>query len=249
MVENQIPIGPNKGGAQFATTHWTVVLAAVERSSPQASDALGKLCQTYWYPLYAFVRRQGYTADDAQDLTQEFFCRLFEKNYLADVRREKGKFRTFLLAAMKHFLANERVRSRRIKRGGGRTLLSLEDGQAEQRYLLDPENDLSPEKLYEQRWATTIMEQALTRLREKCERTGKSTQFQLLKNFLTTEPNDGDYAAIATRLKISPGAVGVAVHRLRHRYGELIRAEIAQTVAQPADIDDELRYLYAILTG
>jgi RNA polymerase sigma factor (sigma-70 family) len=245
-AEDDLPI---KGGTQFATTHWSVVVAAVEQASPQASDALEKLCHTYWYPLYAFVRRQGNNADVAQDLTQEFFRRLIEKNYLAGVKQEKGKFRTFLLAAMKHFLANERVRDRRIKRGGGRTIISLDDEQAEQRYLLDPETDLSPEKIYEQRWATTIMEKAIASLRENWVQAGKSSQFEALKKFLSTNPSDGDYRAIAQQLNLSPGAVSAAVHRLRRGYGEHVRAEIAQTVTQPADIDDELRYLYSVLTG
>jgi RNA polymerase sigma-70 factor (ECF subfamily) len=231
------------------TTHWSVVLAAADQASPGASEALEELCRTYWFPLYAFVRRQGHNADEAQDLTQEFFCRFFEKNYLAQVRQEKGKFRSFLLAAMKHFLANERVRAQRLKRGGGRTIISLDAAQAEHRYLLDPETDLSPEKIFEQRWATTIMEQALARLREESDQASKSRQFDLLKQFLSTEPAEGEYAAVARELGTIPRTVGVAVYRLRQRYRELVRAEVAKTVAHPGEVEEEMHHLCSVLAG
>ncbi|MBI2925269.1 MAG: sigma-70 family RNA polymerase sigma factor [Verrucomicrobia bacterium] len=234
---------------EFVTTHWSVVLAAADGSSPVASAALEELCRTYWFPLYAFVRRQGYNTEEAQDLTQEFFCRFFEKNYLAQVRQEKGKFRSFLLAAMKHFLANERVRANRLKRGGGQTIVSLDTAQGEQRYLLDPETDLSPEKIFEQRWATTIMEKALARLREESGQAGKAQQFELLKKFLSTEPGEGEYAAIGKQLETNPRTIGVAVFRLRQRYRELVRAEVAKTVAHPSEVDEELRHLCAVLAG
>jgi RNA polymerase sigma-70 factor (ECF subfamily) len=237
------------GEGQFVTTHWSMVLAAADEASAEAAEALEALCRTYWFPLYAFVRRQGHTAEEAQDLTQEFFCRFLEKNYLAQVRQEKGRFRSFLVAAMKHFLSNERARNHRLKRGGGRTILSLDAAQAEQRYLLGQATDFSPEKLYEHRWATAVMEHALARLRDDMTRAGKAAQFEALKRFLSADPAPGDYAAVAGELASSPEAVAVAVHRLRQQYLGWIRAEVARTVAQPGDIDGEVRHLYQVLVG
>jgi RNA polymerase sigma-70 factor (ECF subfamily) len=235
----------------FATTHWSVVLAAHDGNSPQAAEALEKLCRTYWYPLYAFVRRQGQDAEAAKDLTQEFFRHFLEKGLLESVQREKGKFRSFLLVAMKHFLSNQRREASRIKRGGGQTFLSLDEQRAEERYALEPETDFSPDRIFEQRWATTVMEQALQRLRQEQESSapGKARQFERLKPFLSEEPGDGEYAGLATEFGLTRGAIGVAVHRLRQRYGELVRAEIAHTVSHPTEVDEELRHLRALLSG
>ncbi|MBI3853728.1 MAG: sigma-70 family RNA polymerase sigma factor [Verrucomicrobia bacterium] len=235
-------------GQWFATTHWSVVLKAGQRPSPQAAEALEKLCRTYWYPLYAYVRRQGHDAPDAQDLTQAFFERFLEGNFLESVDRQKGKFRSFLLAALKHFLANQNDRVNAEKRGGGRTLLSLDDETAEQRYLLEPISNQSPENIFEQRWAVTLLEQALTRLREESAADHDTRQFDLLKTFLSAESGEGEYAAVAAQLGMTIGNVAVTVHRLRQRYREMIRSEVAQTVLSPADLDEEMHYLFTVLT-
>lgn len=234
----------------FATTHWTVVLQArAAEDSPAARAALESLCQAYWYPLYAFVRRQGHDAHGAQDLTQEFFARLLEKNYLQDVDRAKGRFRSFLLASLKHFLANEWDRRRALKRGGARTHVPIDPQSAETRYGLEPTHDESPERLFERRWALTLLDQVLDRLRKEFETEGKLAQFDALKVTLTSERGSVPYAELGARLGLSEGAVKVAVHRLRQRYREVLRAEIAQTVAQPEDVDTEIRHLFAALAG
>src|SRR5438445_1729020 len=180
----------------FATTHWSVVLTAGQNSSPQAAEALEKLCRTYWYPLYAYVRRQGHSPPDAQDLTQEFFARLLARNYLGTVGREKGKFRSFLLAALNHFMADERDRARAAKRGGGKALISLDEEDAETRYQADMASSLPPDKIFEKRWATTLLEQAFSKLREESVAAGKGERFDRLKVFLQEGSDPGDYAAI-----------------------------------------------------
>ena len=225
------------------------MLAAGRNASPQATDALEKLCRTYWYPLYAFVRRQGNSAHDAEDLIQEFFARLLEKDYLAGVQPGKGKFRTFLLTSLGHFLSNERDKARSQKRGGGRSFISLDDAKAENRYQMEPASDLSPEKIFERRWAIALLDQALAGLREEALTAGKVHLFDELKVFITDKGDAGDYPAAATRLAMTEVAVRVAVHRLRARYGELLRAEIAQTVSSPAEIDEEIRHLFAVFGG
>jgi RNA polymerase sigma factor (sigma-70 family) len=231
----------------FATTHWTVVLLAGQASSPLAAEALEKLCRTYWYPLYAFVRRQGHDADAAQDLTQEFFSRLLAKNYLADVHPAKGRFRSFLLAALKHFLADEWDRARALKRGGGKPPISLDDSQAESRYIQEPAHDLAPDKIYERRWALTVLENALANLESEFARAGKQPSFDLLKNYLSADAGFMSYAEAGLKLGISEGAIKVAVHRMRQRYAELLRQEIAHTVQSPADVEDEIRHLFRAL--
>jgi RNA polymerase sigma-70 factor (ECF subfamily) len=233
--------------ASFATTHWSVVLNAQAGDAPGASEALETLCRTYYYPLYAFVRRQGHNAEAAQDLTQGFFHRFLAKDYLASVAREKGKFRSFLLASLQNFLHVSRVREGALKRGGGQTLVPLDDASVEERFLLEPALDLPPEAAYDRGWATTLMERALTRLREEFQRDGKTGQFERLKVLLSREPADGEYAALAAAMNTTTGAIGVAVHRLRQSYGQRVRAEVAHTVAQPADVEAELRYLFAVL--
>jgi RNA polymerase sigma-70 factor (ECF subfamily) len=208
---------------------------------------LDKLCRAYWYPLYAYVRRLSYSPHDAQDLTQGFFARLLEKNFLESVDRRKGRFRSFLLASLNHFLANERDRDNSLKRGGGQLPISLDDQDAENRYLHTPQFDLSPERIFDRQWALAVLEQALTRLREEYASSGKARHFELLKAFLTGDTSDGAYSTVAEQLQVSPSSVAVAVHRVRHRYRELVRAEIADTVASPGDIDDEMRSLFAAL--
>jgi RNA polymerase sigma factor (sigma-70 family) len=237
------------GANYFLTTHWSVVLAAGGSPDTRAGEALAALCQTYWYPLYAYVRRQGHNPPEAQDLTQEFFARLLAKNYLADVRREKGKFRAYLLAAMNHFLANDWDRKRRQKRGGGQVPVSLNIQAAESRYRLEPADTLTAERIFERRWALTLLETVLRRLKQSYEAVGKEALFARLEFCLTGERADLPYAELAARLKMTEGAVKVAIHRLRRRYRELLRAEIAQTVATPEEVDEEIRHLRRLIAG
>jgi RNA polymerase sigma factor (sigma-70 family) len=232
--------------SHFATTHWSLVLAARDRAEAGSDDALASLCTLYWYPLYAYVRRRGHGPDDAHDLTQEFFTRLLEKDWLAAVDREKGKFRSFLLASCNHFLANERDRVRAKKRGGGRPVLSLEATDAEGRYRTEPADDLTPEKLFERRWALALLQQVMTRLREEFENRGKGELFDRLRGFLVGEKGTG-YRQAAEALGLSEGAVKVAVHRLRQRYRELLHEEIGRTVGTPDEIEGEIRALFAAL--
>ncbi len=233
----------------FQTTLWTMVVHAGRSDSTLAREALAQLCQTYWYPLYVFVRRQGYQAHDAQDLTQAFFTRLLEKHALGQVDREKGKFRSFLLASLKNFLANEWDKGQAQKRGGGHEVISLDHDSAESRYGLEPSHYLSPDKIFERRWALTLLEQVLASLRDEYCSDGKADLFEQLKTTLTGESGSVTYAAIAERLGMTEGAIKVAAHRLRHRYRELIRTEIGQTVASADDVDDELRHLLSVLSA
>jgi RNA polymerase sigma factor (sigma-70 family) len=230
-------------GDIFATTHWTVVLAAGGQSSPAADMALEELCRTYWYPLYAYVRRQGHSLENAEDLTQEFFARFLEKNYLAGLKSDHGRFRAFLLASLKHFLANEWDRANRQKRGGGATVLSLDYQGADTRYQIDPADQLSPDKLYDRAWALTLLERVVERLRDESRKEGRAGQFEQLKFYLMVDKNAVPYAEAAAALIMSEGAVRVAVHRLRKRYRELLRQEIGQTLADPGQVEDEMRSL------
>jgi RNA polymerase sigma factor (sigma-70 family) len=236
-------------GDVFATTHWSVVLAAGNTSSPEAQSALERLCRTYWYPLYAHVRRRGYSPEDAQDLTQEFFARLLAKHWLSTADRNRGRFRTFLLAAFSHFLANEWHRAQCEKRGGGCEQVSWDQAMAENRYLAEPADELTPEKIYQKRWAVTLLEQVLSQLRAEHVAAGKDAFFEAAKDFLWGEKNTVPQAELAAELGLSEGALRVAVHRLRSRYRELLRAEIAQTVASPDQVDEELHELMAVLRG
>src|SRR5262249_51370869 len=206
----------------FATTHWSLVLAAGDRDSPQSRQALAALCATYWYPLYAFIRHQGYDASQAEDLTQEFFARLLEKDFLGVVDPEKGKFRSFLRACVRHFLANERDKPRAQKRGGGRPVLSLDFPDAEHRYRREPCDLLTPERLFERQWALTLLDQVLARLRDEWHQNGRDRLFEAIKVFLTGEGGTSSYDQVARALGMTAGAVKVAVHRLRGRYRELV---------------------------
>jgi DNA-directed RNA polymerase specialized sigma24 family protein len=234
-------------GAVFATTHWSVVLAAGQSESPLAADALERLCRNYWYPLYAYVRRRGHSPEEAQDLTQEFFWRLLHGKWLSRVDRQKGRFRAFLLMAMNHFLANEWDRAHRIKRGGRLRFESLEDGTYERHFQQDTRLEWSPAELYERRWALTLLETVVLRLRQELADTGRLAQFEALKSFLTGEQRTITYADLAVQLATTEAALKMAVQRLRHRYGELLREEIALTVAGPEEVENEFRHLMAIL--
>jgi len=233
---------------EFPTTHWSVVLAAGDTDSPQANAALAALCRTYWYPLYAFVRRKGKTPPDAEDLTQAFFARLLEKNYVAQADRERGRFRTFLLAALTHFLADEWDKARRLKRGGGREVISFDAASAEERYRLEPIDQLDAAKLYERRWVTTLFDKVLERLEQEFRDSGKGALFNGLKSSLLAEDTGLSYAEAGARLGLTEQAVKQSVHRMRRRYRELFREEIAQTVAGPGEVEDELKHIFAVLS-
>jgi len=237
------PTGPKV----FATTHWSVVLAAGEGDSPPAARALETLCRAYWYPIYVYVRRKGYGPDEAEDLTQEFFAQFLAKELLRLADREKGRFRTFLLATLDHFLAREWNRAHRQKRGGQFQFISLDQPSPEERYKLEPVDNETPEKKYAKQWALTVLQNALAALEKESEASGKGAFFAEVRGFLSYEPEDGDYARIGERLAMNEGAVRVAVHRLRRRYGELLRAEVAQTVATPTEAEEELRHLMKVL--
>jgi RNA polymerase sigma-70 factor (ECF subfamily) len=232
----------------FHTTHWSVVLSAGQRDAPGGREALEALCRAYWYPLFAYVRRRGHGPEEAQDLTQEFFARLLERNDLARASPEKGRFRSFLLGAMNHFLAYEWRKAQAFKRGGGQSVLSLDGLSAEARYGREPVSKETPETLNERRWALTLFDAAYHRLQAEWTAAGRNRQFELIKPFLSSEAADGEYAPVAAALQVTVGAVSVAVHRLRHRYAELVRAEVAQTVATPAEVEDELRFLLSVMT-
>jgi len=236
-------------GDVFATTHWSVVLLAGEPGSAQAAEALEKLCRTYWLPLYSFIRRQGYGPHDAQDLTQGFLVRLLRTDSFVGLSREKGKFRTFLLAALNHFLSDQRDRARAEKRGGGQPVVSIDETEAEQRYLQAPSRDLAPERVFDRRWALTVLEEALARLRQEHQGPGKAALFAHLGPFLSNKGGKADHDALGPKLGMSANAVAVAVHRLRQRYRECIRLELAQTVASPEDLDEEMSYLFSVLSG
>jgi RNA polymerase sigma-70 factor (ECF subfamily) len=232
----------------FVTTHWSVVLAAGHGDTTRADDALAHLCQTYWYPLYAYARRRGCSPPDAQDLTQEFFARLLAGNWVAEADRQRGRFRSFLLSAMKHFMANEWNKAQARKRGGGQTLLSLNDDSAENRYRLEPAEKATPESLFERGWALTLLEGVLARLEEEFRREGKQAWMEAMRPALTTDRGAIDYAEMAHKLGITETAARVAVHRLRQRYRRLVRAEVADTVASPEEVEAEMHHLFQVLT-
>jgi RNA polymerase sigma-70 factor (ECF subfamily) len=233
------------GARRFATTHWSVVVAAGGRPSPESREALAALCRTYWYPLYAYVRRRGYQAEDAEELTQSFFARLLEKKFVGAADRAKGKFRSYLLASLKYFLAKEWRRAGAQKRGGGRSGVSLDFTGGESQYTLEPVHDLTAEKIYERRWALTLIEQTLAKLRDEFASSGEQLRlFERLKPYLGGDKRGAPYRQLGAELGMTEGAVKVAVHRMRRRCREILRAEIAQTVTRPEEVDEELQSLF-----
>ena len=233
--------------SRFPTTRWTLVVAAGDPDRKQARSALVSLCEHYWYPLYAYLRRQGYPADQAQDLTQEFFLRLLEGRYLDRADPEKGRFRAFLLTSLKFFVADEQDRRRAIKRGGGAPVLSLEFTSGEERYLREPAHGETPQRIFARRWALAVLDRVMERLRNEFARHGRPEHFERMKVFLLGN-SDAPYAAMAREMNTSEGALKVAIHRLRKRYRELFRQEIADTVAAPGEVESELRFLAAVLS-
>jgi RNA polymerase sigma-70 factor (ECF subfamily) len=243
------PPGLDGGPRAFVTTHWSVVMTAGRADTARARDALARLCQTYWHPLYAYVRRLGHSPHDAQDLTQEFFARLLARNFLAGVDESRGRFRSYLLTSFKHFLANEWDKARAQKRGGGQIPIPIDVATAETGCGFEPADPATADKIYERRWALALLGTVLRRLRQEYVAGGRETLFEQLKPTLTEASRTVCYAEIAGRLDTSEGAVKVAVHRLRHRYRDLLRAEIALTVSTPSEVEDELRNLFAALSA
>jgi len=241
--------GLQNSGAVFSQTHWTMVLAARQWNSPEARDALTKLCQTYWYPLYAFIRRRGHSPHEAQDLTQEFFVHLFEHSTLEQVDRGKGKFRSFLLAVLTNFLNNQWAKQHALKRGGAQALISLDEILAEERYSQEPANETSPEALFDRGWACTVAEQVMAKLKAEYAASDKSDVYAVLEPCLTGETDKGFYQQAAAKLGKNEGAVKVDLHRLRRRFGELLRSEVAQTVSSVEHLDGEVRHLFAALSA
>ncbi len=234
-------------GDQFNTTRWTMVLRAASDGADAGAAALEQLCRIYWPPLYAYVRRRGHSPHDAEDLTQEFFARLLAKGSLESVRQEKGRFRSFLLASMNHFLANEWDRSRTEKRGGRLSFISMDEESWDGLRVREGIADLNAERLFQRRWALAVLNQAMTRLSAEAERAGRAALFDRLKGYLEGEPAEGEYARLAQELGWRQGAVALTVHRLRARLNELVREEIAHTVPSENEVEDELRQLYAAL--
>jgi RNA polymerase sigma-70 factor (ECF subfamily) len=247
-VTSQSEIGGNAyhGPAAFTTTHWSVVLEA-QGESPAAQEALEKLCRIYWRPLYGFVRRQGVSPEDAQDLTQGFFALLLGRRDLRSVRKEKGRLRSYLLTALKHFLADERRRAMAIKRGQGEPLIPLEELHAEEPSGMEPADQLTAEQIYERRWASIVLERVLSRLEDNYRTRGNAALFDSFNQLLGDEPGAPSHAEIAAQLGMTENAVSQAFHRFRQSYQSLLREEIAHTVATPGDIESELRHLIAVI--
>jgi RNA polymerase sigma factor (sigma-70 family) len=240
------PQALQNGGGEFTTTHWSIVLHAGDSSSEQAERALEQLCATYWYPLYAYVRRQGRTADEAQDLTQEFFARLLQKKSLRLADPERGRFRTFLLSSLRNFLTSEWEKARAQKRGGGHIVLSLDEQDAEGRYLAEPVDGMTPERIFEKRWAATLLKRAMAKLRETYSAENKRDLFEALSPFLADEIESG-YAGLSGKLGMSEGALRTAMHRMREAFRETLRDEVAMTVESPGEVEMEIRHLMAAL--
>src|SRR6185436_19155055 len=236
---------PQGAGHQFATTHWSLVLRAGRPDEAASAEALDKLCRAYWFPLYAFARREGSGPEDAQDLTQEFFSRLLARNYLQMADRNRGRFRSFLLSSFKHMMANERRNASRQKRGGDAVIFSLDETEAEERYQLEPTDNATPDRLFERRWAQTTLQRVLDRL--EAEYTGHTMRFDQLKVFLIEPKGAAGFADVAAALGVTESALKSVVHRMRRRYAELFRDEVAQIVAHPADIEDEIRHMLMVL--
>jgi RNA polymerase sigma factor (sigma-70 family) len=238
-----------QGTSTFATTHWSVVLSAQNETSPQANSALETLCKAYWYPIYAYVRRRGHDVAAAKDLTQEFFARLLQKQLLAGVDPTKGKFRSWLLGVINHFLAHEWAKANAQKRGAGQTLFSWDELEAEERYHLEPAEAATPERLFDRRWAFTVLEHAAARLRKEYEMVDKRPLYDCLKAYVSTDGTNLHYEEAAQQLGMTVGATKSAIYRLRQRYMELVRAEIAETVSTSSEVDEEIRYLLSVIRG
>jgi RNA polymerase sigma factor (sigma-70 family) len=241
---NEMP----KSGAAFRTTHWTIVLAAAQGDgAPAAHEALARLCSVYWYPLYAFCRREGRPPHDAEDLIQGFFGRIIEKNALANVRPERGRFRSFLLASLKNYVSNERDRENAQRRGGGSLTISLDGVDLEKQYAIEPSDQMTPEMVFERGWAWTLLEQAMNALRSEYAADQKDELFEQLEGFLPGGRGTIARAEIAAKRGVSVGAIDVAVHRLRQRFGALLRAKVSETVSSDTEVTDEIRHLMSIL--
>jgi RNA polymerase sigma factor (sigma-70 family) len=245
------PLSFNEGEVlrqpEFAITRWSVVAAAGRSNTTCAGVALEQLCRVYWYPLYAYVRRRGHSAEDAQDLTQEFFARLLQRNWVARADRQRGRFRSFLLSAMSHFLSDEWDKARAQKRGGGARAVPLQIDTAETRYGHEPADSVTPEQIYERRWALALLEEVLRQLRAAYEKEGRLKLFTALHPCLVGDRAALPYKELAAKLDVSENTVKSAVHRLRQRYRQLLRCEIAQTVAEPGQVDEELRHLFVVV--
>jgi RNA polymerase sigma factor (sigma-70 family) len=243
--ESDLKMDPVSVG-HFATTRWSQVIAAGQSQTPESKQALGTLCQNYWPPLYFFLRRQGHGVEDAEDLIQSFFLRLLERKTFKGLDRERGKFRSFLLAALKNHASDERDKAHAQKRGGGEKTLSLDLEFAEKRYLLAPSQELTPDKLFDRHWAETLIDRAFARLREEYAERGKERLFENLKDVLAGDDNRPGHREIARELDMTVGAVGVALYRMRGRYANALREEIAQTLARSEDVDEEIRGLFGV---
>ena len=241
---------PSDAGLEkcFRTTHWSVVLAAGDENSGQRSEALARLCQTYWLPVYAFVRKRGHSPDRAKDLTQDFFGNFLEKNSVSRAARERGRFRSFLMTSVENFLRNAHERAQAQKRGGGRPPVSLDDQDAEGRYLAEPAAELDPAREFELRWALTVLQRVMQRLREEYLENGQGDLFDALQAHLWGDADSIPYPQVAERFGLTAANVKITAHRLRQRYRELLREEISHTVAQPGEIDEEIRYLMRIVS-
>ena len=246
VSDHDPPPGKIGDGRWFATTHWSVVLAAKEHDSSGA-EALERLCRTYWPPLYAYIRREGYDQPEAQDLTQSFFARLLEKDFLGRLKDQRGKFRSFLLTFLKHFLAEQRRNAGTQKRGGGQVIVSLNATAGDEGYLFEPVDELTPDQVFERRWAQTVMQTALDRLREEYAARGQAALFERLQDYQPHEPGGESYAQLGVDFEMTEAAVKSAVQRMRQRHRELLREEIAQTVSRPEEIEEELRHFRALL--
>jgi RNA polymerase sigma factor (sigma-70 family) len=247
MSQDAPPDPGGKNDSRFATTRWTVVLAAGAATSADSRAALEGLCRSYWYPLYTYLRRRGCDVHQAEDWTQGFFAALLQGHALEQARPERGKFRSFLLVSLNHFLADQRDRAQARKRGGGKEIVSLDVADAETRYRLEPAHDLTPEKLFEKAWALTVLNNAMTHLRTEFTEAGKQDLFESLKPYLPAGRGPASYQDVAAKLGMTEGAVKVAVHRLRDRYRQIVRAQVAQTVATPEQVEEEIRDLFAAL--
>jgi RNA polymerase sigma factor (sigma-70 family) len=240
-------MSPPHAGAQFTTTHWSVILAAGHDSSPGAHEALEQLCRTYWYPLYAYLRRRGLAEHDAQDVTQGFLTQLLERDSLKFVSQERGKFRSFLLASLNFFLADQRDKAGAGKRGGGLPVISLDGLEAEDRYRLEPSDEQDPERIFERRWALTVLDQVMDRLHAEYQHADKDRLFEHLQPFLLGERSHATYREVGAKLGLSEGAVKMAILRMRQSYRDLFRQVIAETVADRAKVDEELRFLFSVI--